>query len=85
MKMTFYSESFFGSDSDTGPAPFTKIALSGTDWHSTTPNNQIALSFYFNWHKNIQQYNLNMFSLKILQKKKNLTPCGVCPQLCYIS
>ena len=45
MKMTFYSESFFGSDSDTGPAPFTKIALSGTDWHSTAqqPNSLVLL------------------------------------------
>ena len=31
----FIRKVFFGSDSDTGPAPFTKIALSGPDWHST--------------------------------------------------
>ena len=40
----------FGSDSDTaGRAPFTKIALSGTDWHSTLSNNL----FIFNWHRNM--------------------------------
>ena len=43
----------FVSDSDTGPAPFTKIALSGTDWPSTA---QQPNSFLFSTDTEIYDY-----------------------------